>query len=424
MSTKVVLGGQWGDEGKAKIVDILASCADAVVRTSGGNNAGHTVINEGKTYKFHLIPSGILYEKTTCIIGNGCVIDIDGFLDELNNLKDKGISDKNLYISERAHLVLPYHKVLDGASEKALGENSIGTTKKGIGPAYMDKAERSGIRVIDLFFEDDLKERVYKNVDVKNKILKYVYGLDEVIDAKQTYDKLISFREQIKHLVADTTVMVHKIIEDGKEVLFEGAQGSLLDIDTGTYPYVTSSHPVAGGVSVGAGIGPNKLDRIIGVLKGYITRVGEGPFPTELTDELGEKIRQAGHEFGTTTGRPRRCGWFDAVAGEFAVRTSGLTEIVLNKIDVLSGIDKIKICTAYEYEGKVLKHFPSSLKILEKCKPIYEEMEGFGDLSKASEYAELPEAAKAYVRRIEELLSVKVSMVGVGPDRSQNIVVE
>ncbi len=424
MSTKVVLGGQWGDEGKAKIVDILASCADVVVRTSGGNNAGHTVINNGETYKFHLIPSGILYEKTLCIIGNGCVIDIDGFLDELNALKQKGISDKNLYISERAHLVLPYHKVLDGASEEALGEQNIGTTKKGIGPAYMDKAERSGIRVIDLFFEETLKKQVFKNVEIKNKILKHVYGLDTQIDPQEMYDKLISFREEVKDLVADTTVMVHESIVAGKDVLFEGAQGSLLDIDTGTYPYVTSSHPVAGGVSVGAGIGPNQLDRIIGVLKGYITRVGEGPFPTELTDELGEKIRQAGHEFGTTTGRPRRCGWFDAVAGEFAVRTSGLTEIVLNKIDVLSGLGKIKICTAYEYEGKTLKHFPSSLKILEKCKPIYEEIEGFGDISHIKTYDELPEEAKNYIRRIEKLLSVKVSMIGVGPDRTQNIVVD
>ncbi len=422
MSSNVVIGGQWGDEGKAKIVDILAKEADIVVRTSGGNNAGHTVMSNGKTYKFHLIPSGILYVGTSCVIGNGCVIDIEGLLVELENLKKENISTDNLYISERAHLVLPYHKIIDGAKEDMRGKDSIGTTRRGIGPAYIDKAERSGIRVIDLFFEDDLKKRLHENIRVKNRLLKYVYESDIVLDEEEIYEKLMTFKDAVKTFVTDTTVLVDKYIKEGKNVLFEGAQGSLLDLDLGTYPYVTSSHPITGGVCVGSGVGPTAIDDTTGVFKGYITRVGEGPFPTEMSGEVHDRVANVGHEFGTTTGRARRCGWFDAVAGRFAVRTSGLRKVVLNKIDVLSGIDKIKIAVAYKYQDKVLEEFPSSLRILEKCEPVYEELEGFGNISSIRNYNELPDNARAYIERVEELIGAKITMVGVGPDRSQIIV--
>lgn len=424
MATKVIIGAQWGDEGKAKIIDILSEDAEVVIRSQGGNNAGHTVTVEDEVYKFHLVPSGILYPGTSCIVGNGVVIDPEGILKEIDGLTEKGITVDNLRISERAHVVMPYHKVLDGIKEVARGNDDIGTTKKGIGPCYMDKAERSGIRFCDLMNEEVFAKKVRENVVVKNKMIKYVYEQDIQLDADEIIKEYRAYADRLKPFVTDTTVLAFEAVESGKEVLFEGAQGTLLDIDLGTYPYVTSSHPVTGGVCVGSGIGPTAIDECIGVMKGYVTRVGKGPFPTELFDEVGQKIRDVGHEYGTTTGRPRRCGWFDAVIGEFAVRTSGLTSIALNKIDVLSDIETIKICTAYEKDGEITKHFPASLEELAKCRPVYEELPGWGPIDHIRTYDELPENAKNYIKRVEELCKAKVTMVGVGPNRDQNIYVD
>lgn len=421
MSTKVVIGAQWGDEGKAKIIDILSGAAEVVVRSQGGNNAGHTVTVEDEVYKFHLIPSGILYSGTLCIIGNGVVIDPQGILEEIDGLTAKGVSVERLRISKRAHVVMPYHKLLDEIKEQARGGEDIGTTKKGIGPCYMDKAERSGIRICDLLEPEVFAQKVRDNCAIKNKIIKYVYDRQEQVDAEAIIEQYQAYTERLKPYITDTTVLVHQAISEGKKVLFEGAQGTLLDIDLGTYPYVTSSHPITGGVCVGAGIGPTAIEECIGVMKGYVTRVGKGPFPTELFDQTGEKIQQVGKEFGATTGRPRRCGWFDGVIGNFAVRTSGLTSIALNKIDVLSGIDPVKICVGYELDGTVMDYFPASLKELERCRPIYEEFEGWGDISDIRQYDQLPETVKKYIKRIEEICGAQVTMVGVGPNRDQNI---
>ncbi|MBP3887496.1 MAG: adenylosuccinate synthase, partial [Cellulosilyticum sp.] len=414
MPAKVIIGAQWGDEGKAKIIDILAQEADVVVRTQGGNNAGHTVVVDNEVYKFQLIPSGVLYKGTKCIIGNGVVIDPEGILGEIDGLLAKGIDMSGLRISSRAHLVMPYHKALDKAKEalKAKNGQDIGTTMKGIGPCYMDKAERSGIRVCDLYHEDVFAAKVRENVEIKNAMLKLVYKQDVQFDAEEIIAAYRGYAERLKEFVEDTTVTVYEAIKAGKNVLFEGAQATLLDLDLGTYPYVTSSHPVTGGVCIGAGIGPTMIDESIGVMKGYITRVGKGPFPTELFDATGDHIREAGHEFGTVTGRPRRCGWFDAVIGEYAVRTSDLKQIALNKIDVLKDLDTVKICVGYKLNGEIIKHFPASLEDLEKCEPVYEEMEGWGDLSGARTYEELPESVKKYISRIEELIGCKITMVG------------
>ncbi len=425
MPTKVIIGAQWGDEGKAKIIDILSEKADVVVRCQGGNNAGHTVAVNEEVYKFHLIPSGILYPGKTCVVGNGVVIDPEGILGEIDGLMSKGIDVSTLKISSRAHLVMPYHKALDKAKEvlSAKEGKDIGTTMKGIGPCYMDKAERTGIRVCDLFHDEVFKEKVRTNVKIKNAMLMHVYNQDVQFDAEEIIADYMRYRERLKGYVDDTTVTVYEAIKEGKDVLFEGAQGTLLDLDIGTYPYVTSSHPVTGGACIGAGIGPTMIDECIGVMKGYVTRVGKGPFPTELLDEIGERIRQEGHEFGTTTGRPRRCGWFDAVIGEFAVRTSGLTQIALNKIDVLKDLESIKICIGYELDGEVIKYFPASLEDLERCKPVYEELQGWGDISHIRSYDALPQSVKKYIARIEELCGCKITMVGVGPNRDQNIVI-
>lgn len=424
MATKVIIGAQWGDEGKAKIIDILSEEAEVVIRSQGGNNAGHTVVVDDKVYKFHLIPSGILYPGTQCIVANGVVIDPEGMLEEIDGLLAEGISIDNLFISDRAHLVMPYHKVLDGIKEEARGDGDIGTTKKGIGPCYMDKAERSGIRVCDLMNEELFAKKVRENVIIKNKMIKYVYDKDIQLDAEEIITDYRAYAKRLARHITDTTVLAYEAVSTGKKVLFEGAQGTLLDIDLGTYPYVTSSHPVTGGVCAGSGIGPTAIDECIGVMKGYVTRVGKGPFPTELFDSIGERIQDVGHEFGATTGRPRRCGWFDAVIGQYAVRTSGLTAIALNKIDVLSGIETIKICTAYSKNGEITKHFPASLEELAKCVPIYEELPGWGPIDHMRTYEELPETAKAFIKRVEELCGAKVTMVGVGPNRDQNIYID
>lgn len=421
MAAKVIIGAQWGDEGKAKIIDILSQDADVVVRSQGGNNAGHTVAVDNEVYKFHLVPSGILYPGTLCIVGNGVVVDPEGILKEIDMLHEKGISTDLLRISLRAHLVMPYHKILDAVKEEYRGKGSIGTTKKGIGPCYMDKVERSGIRVCDLLYPEVFAEKVRQNVAVKNAMITNVYGGKETCDAEEIIELYMGYKKRLECYFADTTVLVHKAIEEDKNIVFEGAQASLLDIDLGTYPYVTSSHPVAGGVTIGSGIGPTCIDSCIGVMKGYTTRVGKGPFPTELEDEVGTHIQEVGHEYGTTTGRARRCGWFDAVIGKFAVRTSGVTAIALNKIDVLAGLDKVKLCVAYKKDGQIVEEFPASLEELAECEAVYEEMEGWGDISGCRSFDELPESVVAYLARIEELCGAPVTMIGVGPERAHNI---
>ncbi len=425
MPTKVIIGAQWGDEGKAKIIDILSQDADVVVRCQGGNNAGHTVAVDGVVYKFHLIPSGILYKDKLCIVGNGVVIDPKGILEEIEGLVQRGIDVSSLKISARAHLVMPYHKALDKAKEEMAARDGkdIGTTMKGIGPCYIDKADRTGIRVCDLYHEKVFEDKVRENVKIKNAMLRYVYGQDIAFNAEEIIEEYYTYAKALKPYVDDTTVLVYEAIKQGKNVLFEGAQGTLLDLDLGTYPYVTSSHPVTGGACIGSGIGPTMIDECIGVMKGYVTRVGKGPFPTELMDEVGEHIRRAGNEYGTTTGRARRCGWFDAVIGQYAVRTSGLTQIALNKLDVLKDLEIIKICVGYELDGQIIKHFPASLEDLERCKPVYEEMEGWEEIGHIRSYKELPDSVKKYIARIEELCECKVSMIGVGPNRDQNILI-
>lgn len=421
MPTKVVIGAQWGDEGKGKTIDILAGKSDVVVRTSGGNNAGHTIEADGVTYKLHLMPSGILNPSTLNIIGVGVVIDPKVLLEEIDGMENKGISTKNLKIDARAHVIMPYHIALDGLSEAARGKGDIGTTKKGIGPCYMDRTERSGIRMCDLINKEKFADMVRSNLEIKNKIIELVYNGDP-FNADDIISEYSKYAERLAPYVTDTTPILYDSIKAGKEVLFEGAQGILLDLDLGTYPYVTSSHPISGGVCVGSGIGPTMIDECIGILKGYTTRVGNGPFPTELNDETGEQIRQNGHEFGTTTGRPRRTGWFDAVIAKYAVRTCSLTSVVLNKIDPLGGIGKVKICTAYEKNGKIITDFPPTLEELAECKPVYEELDGWTeDISNIKEFDKLPAAVQKYVRRIEELCDCKISSIGVGPGRNQNI---
>ena len=421
MSVTALVGAQWGDEGKGKTIDILASQADMVVRAQGGSNAGHTVVADGITHKLRLIPSGILYPNTVCVVGNGTVIAPPVILKEMAQLKENGVSLKNLKIDARAHVILPYHIAIDTLSEKMRGAGDIGTTKNGIGPCYMDKAERCGIRIIDLITPEVFKEKLFKNVENKNKLLKYVYGGEEM-DAQAIYDEYCGYAEQLKPFVTDTSVLIYDAIKAGKNVLFEGAQGTLLDIDVGTYPFVTSSHPTAGGFCEGSGVGLTLIDNCLGVAKSYITRVGKGPFPTELNDEIGDRIRNVGGEFGTVTGRPRRTGWFDAVIIRYAVRVNGLTSLAINKLDTLSSIETLKICVAYKKNGEILKDFPVDISLLEGCEPVYEELPGWTeDLSKCHSFDELPENAKNYIRFIEEQADCHVSMVGVGPDRTQNL---
>lgn len=422
MPAKVVIGAQWGDEGKGKIVDIMAGESDVVVRSSGGNNAGHTVEVNGEQYKLHLMPSGIINPGTLCIIGNGVVVDPRVLLEEIDMLAGRGISVDNLRIDYRAHLIMPYHIAMDELAERARGAGDIGTTKSGIGPCYMDKAERSGIRMCDLLDKEIFAEKVRSNLAIKNQIMEKVYG-GKALNAEEIITAYLGYADRLRKFAADTTILTYNAIKAGKKVLFEGAQGTLLDIDLGTYPYVTSSHPISGGVCVGAGIGPTLIDECVGVAKAYTTRVGKGPFPTELFDETGNLIRERGNEFGTTTGRPRRCGWLDAVILKYSVRTSGLTSIALNKIDTLSDIGTLKICVGYRKGDEVIDEFPASLEELAKCEPVYEELPGWeGDLTGITRYEELPENAKAYIARLEELIGCRVASVGVGPGREQNLV--
>ena len=422
MPANIVVGTQWGDEGKGKIIDIIASRADVVVRSQGGNNAGHTVVNDGQTYKLHLIPSGILYKNTLCLIGAGVVLDPKDLLSEIDNLSPRGVSFDNLKIDPRAHVVMPWHITLDGLSEKFRGNSDIGTTKRGIGPCYMDKYERCGIRVYDLVHPEVFAEKVRMTGKLKNKIITEVYG-GEPHDIEAIIKEYTEYGKRLAKYVDDVSVIVYEAAKAYKTIMFEGAQATLLDIDFGTYPYVTSSHPLSAGVCVGTGVGPMIISNIIGVAKAYTTRVGKGPFPTELEDETGETIRNKGGEFGTTTGRPRRTGWFDAVIVRHSVRVNGLSSLAINKLDTLGGIGDLKVCVAYKKpDGTVIENFPAALEELADCVPVYETLKGFDDdISSCRSFDELPEACKKYIERLEELCDCHISMVGVGPDREQII---
>jgi len=423
MSTKVVIGTQWGDEGKGKYIDILAQDSDVVVRFSGGNNAGHTIVANGVKYALHLIPSGILHPGKVCIIGNGVVVDPGVLINEINSLNSKGITTDKLFISDRAHIIMPYHKILDELQEKSRGSNSIGTTKRGIGPAYADKTERSGIRMCDLIDDKIFIEKVKANLEIKNKIIEKVYGGDKLI-AEDVISEYLEYAKILKSHIIDSNHYLFNCIKEGKNILFEGAQATFLDLDFGTYPYVTSSNPVAGGVCTGAGIGPTYIDEVYGVFKAYTSRVGSGPFPTEQENEIGDTIRELGWEYGTTTGRPRRCGWLDTVMIRYAAHVNGLTGLAINHVDTIGKLGKIKLCTAYKKDGIIIDYFPASLEELAKCEPIYEEFDTWNeDISDIKEYSKLPDNAKKYLKRIEELVGVKIKLIGVGKERTNTIVV-
>lgn len=422
MSTVVILGAQWGDEGKGKVIDYLSKEADVVVRGQGGNNAGHSVVVGDQKYALHLIPSGILNENTINVIGNGVVFDPEGFLNEIKGLESKGIATASIKVSDRAHVVFPYHKEIDRLAEEARGVDMIGTTKKGIGPCYMDKVERSGIRICD-FIDDEIFEPLFRSrIKAKNEIIEKIYG-GTAMDEEEMVSRYKNYAELVRPFVDDTSVIVYEALRAGKKVLLEGAQGTLLDLDYGTYPYVTSSHPTSGGFTIGSGIGPNEIGEVVGITKAYTTRVGLGPFVTELDNEVGERIRIAGNEFGTTTGRPRRCGWLDTVMINYSKRVNGMTCIALMLVDVLSGFDEVKICTGYKYGGEIMTNFPASLSVLAKCEPIYEVFPGWKeDITACTTFESLPENTKRYVERIEELVGVPVKIVSVGPKRSETIV--
>lgn len=424
MPSVVLIGAQWGDEGKGKVTDFLAEKADVIVRFQGGNNAGHTVVVGEEEFKLHLTPSGILYPDKTCIIGNGVVIDPLVLLEELEYLAGRGIDTSNLRISLRAHIIMPYHKKLDELIEESKGNAKIGTTKRGIGPAYTDKAAREGIRFVDMLDRDEFAVQLETNLKEKNNLLAKVYGV-EAFDKEAIMTEYMEYADRLRKYAADTSIIIYDTLKAGKNVLFEGAQGTLLDLDHGTYPYVTSSHPIAGAACIGAGLGPTEITKVLGIIKAYTTRVGEGPFPTELSDEVGAHLKDKGHEFGTTTGRPRRCGWFDAVIARYAVRVSGLTSMAVTKLDVLTGMDTLKICTGYRWKNEIIHDFPASLKALAECEPVYEEMPGWNeDITSAKTVSDLPQAAQNYLNRISELAGAPVSIVGVGTRRTQTIIMD
>ena len=424
MTSVVVVGTQWGDEGKGKITDFLSANAEVIARYQGGDNAGHTIVIDGKKFKLHLIPSGIFFPEKISVIGNGVVVNPKSLVKELAYLHEEGVSTDSLRISDRAHVILPYHIELDRLQEESKGDNKIGTTIKGIGPAYMDKAARVGIRIADLLDRDVFAERLRINLEEKNRQFTKLYDA-ETLSFDDIFEEYYEYGQQIKQYVTDTSVILNDALDNGKRVLFEGAQGVMLDIDQGTYPFVTSSNPVAGGVTIGSGVGPSKIDKVVGVCKAYTSRVGDGPFPTELFDEVGDRIREVGHEYGTTTGRPRRVGWFDSVVMRHSRRVSGITNLSLNSIDVLSGLDTVKICVAYDLDGERIDHYPASLEQLKRCKPIYEELPGWSeDITGVRHLDELPENARNYVRRVGELVGVRISTFSVGPDRDQTNILE
>ncbi len=421
MSVVAIIGAQWGDEGKGKIVDLLAEPADMVVRFSGGDNAGHTVVNQFGEFKLHLIPSGIFSPKATSIIGNGVVVNPRVLLDEMATLKQRGVDTSRLFISDRTHLVMPYHILLDGLEEEARGGKAIGTTRKGIGPAFADKVARLGIRTCDLLDRDIFRERLSTILTHKNSILTKVYNA-EPLSEDEVYREYRRYSEMLAPHICDTTALLEKAINNGKDILLEGAQGTLLDPDFGTYPYATSSSPMAGGGCLGAGLGPARIDKVLGVFKAYCTRVGGGPMPTELKDKVGDSIREVAHEYGTTTGRPRRCGWFDAIAARFSTRVNGFTHAVITRLDVLDTRPTLKICTGYELNGKKIDFFPASATTLEKCQPVYEELPGWHTpISDIRDFKKLPPQARQYLARLEELVACPISVISVGERREQTI---
>ncbi len=425
MSSVVVVGTQWGDEGKGKITDFLSERAEYVARYQGGDNAGHTIQFGGETYKLHLIPSGIFSPEKLCIIGNGVVVNPKSLVTELAYLHERNITTDNLRISDRAHVILPYHIELDRLQEEAKGDKKIGTTIKGIGPTYMDKAARVGIRIADLLDREVFEERLRINLEDKNRQFTKLYDANPM-NFEEIFEEYYEYGQQIKQYVCDTSVLLNDALDNGKRVLFEGAQGVMLDIDQGTYPFVTSSNPLAGGVTIGSGVGPSKVTKVVGVCKAYTSRVGDGPFPTELFDEIGSRIREVGREYGTTTGRPRRVGWFDSVVMRHSKRVSGITNLCLNSIDVLTGLETVKICVAYrKSNGEEISHYPASLVELGQCEPVYEELPGWTeDITGCRKLEELPIEAQNYVRRVSELVGVKISTFSVGPDRNQTNILE
>lgn len=418
MSVTAIVGMQWGDEGKGKVVDFLVKDADVVLRYQGGSNAGHTVVLNGKKYIFHLLPSGMLYADKVCIIGDGVVVDLPLLVEEYSALKKEVKDVGDLKISELAHLVMPYHKLIDELEEGRRGSQKIGTTKRGIGPAYADKAERTGIRIGDILRPALFEEKLRRVLDRKNEIIAKIYG-GTPLNFKEIRDLYLGYTDFLKDKVCNTVYLLRSLIDEGKSILLEGAQGTLLDITYGTYPYVTSSHPISGGACIGAGISPKDIDEVIGVLKTYTTRVGMGPFPTEMEDPLGSLIREKGGEFGATTGRPRRCGWLDGVMMRYSVKINGIDRIALTKLDVLSGLEKVKVCVAYKVGGKLTEEFTP---FLDDVSPVYEELDGWsGDISKAKSFDELPSEAKRYIEFIEEISGCKVFFIGVGPGREEVI---
>jgi adenylosuccinate synthase len=419
----VVVGAQWGDEGKGKIIDLLAEFADVICRFQGGSNAGHTLVVKGEKFVFHLIPSGILHKGKRCIIGNGVVVDPEVLLDEIDNLKAKGYlqDDSQFLLSEEAHLIFPYHKRIDQGRER-IRSGKIGTTGRGIGPAYEDKASRDGIRVIDLVEEEVFRRKLEENLALKNYYLTHVLQ-EQGLELEPLYQEYMKYGERLRRHVTNTSLFLCQQIKEGKKVLFEGAQGSLLDVDHGTYPYVTSSNTVAGNACAGAGIGPTQIDLVLGTTKAYTTRVGGGPFPTELSDETGKMLRERGGEYGATTGRPRRCGWFDAVVVRHAVRVNGLGGLAITKLDTLTGLKTIKVCTGYRVEGELIAEFPASADVAARCQPVYEELEGWQEeISSTREISQLPAAAQRYLARIEELTQTPIHIVSVGAQRDETII--
>jgi adenylosuccinate synthase len=424
MPASIVLGTQWGDEGKGKAVDYLADQMDYVVRYQGGNNAGHTVIAEGRLLKLQLIPSGILYPHITPVIADGVVVDPRHLMKEMDAVRETGVDVSRLVVSGNAHMIMPYHLELEKVTERFLGKNALGTTKRGIGPAYGDKAARIGLRIQDLFDEKIFREKLEVVLREKNLILTKIYNRLP-LDAERIVDEYLALADRLQPHVTDTGALLYRALTQGGQVMFEGAQGVLLDLDHGTYPFVTSSNPVAGSALASAGIGPHWVERVVGIMKAYVTRVGAGPFPTELLDDVGERLGTRGQEFGTVTGRQRRCGWYDACLGRYAARLNGLTELVITKIDVLSGLDTLKICTGYRAYGQTFDDMPPHQSVFHDASPIYEELEGWHEeIDETRSFGELPKQAQAYVRRIEQLVGVPVSIVSVGPARDQSLLVE
>ncbi|RPH93418.1 adenylosuccinate synthase [candidate division KSB1 bacterium] len=420
----VVLGAQWGDEGKGKIVDYLSADADVIARYQGGANAGHTVVHDGRKFVLHLLPAGVLWPQTVNVIGAGVVVDPVALINEIEQVESAGISLENrLFVSHQAHLIMPYHKLLDQLSEAQSDRPRIGTTGRGIGPAYVDKAARVGIRIVDLLDRDYVREKIRKAVEDKNRLISRVYDAKQ-LDVDAIVEEYIAFDKKIDPYVKDVSVLLQEAVTAGKKIILEGAQGTLLDIDMGTYPYVTSSNPTAGGACTGLGIGPRRIDRVTGIIKAYTTRVGEGPFPTELNaEEGGQNLREKGEEYGATTGRPRRCGWFDGVVAKFSARVNSVDSWALTKLDVLTGIHPLRFCVAYEDGARTYRHFPSDSRILSDVRPVYEELSGWDQpLDKASRWSDLPAAAQKYLEFIQDFTGVPVSMISVGPSRHQTIV--